>query len=224
MSGDSPSYEPYLRELGAADASDAIFAGGGWCPIADLEHADMAYEWMFGSSALSSGEVVDQTVSKRLSAAFAGHQASLRPRGKRGFGPLTARTYDDYLLRTYLQPAATRHLTALPDAERGAYLDKNAWITWSGGSAAFAWEDFLAHVGRKKNVPAFDSFGLCAPENNLFGRGTTKARHFTPYSLRHTENLGDDVNVLMCWDAGHGANQDPGDFMRWTGEVTGYRR
>ncbi|BBJ41599.1 hypothetical protein SSPO_043170 [Streptomyces antimycoticus] len=23
---------------------------------------------------------------------------------------------------------------------------------------------------------------------------------------------------------GHGANQDPGDFMRWIGEVTGYRR
>ncbi|CDR07539.1 hypothetical protein [Streptomyces iranensis] len=45
-------------------------------------------------------------------------------------------------------------------------------------------------MGRKKNVPAFDSCGLSAPENNLFGRGTTKARHFTPYSLRHT--TGDD--------------------------------
>ncbi|MGV9852820.1 subtype B tannase [Streptomyces sp. NPDC003442] len=282
-SGDSPLYEPYLRELGAADASDAIFAGGGWCPIADLEHADMAYEWMFGGSALSSGEVVDQTVSKELSTAFADYQASLRLRGKRGFGPLTAHTYADYLLKTYLQPAATRYLTALPDADRTAYLGKNAWITWAGGVAAFAWEDFLAHVGRKKNVPAFDSFDLSAPENNLFGLGTTKARHFTPYSLRHTtgddgarldrdlprtlalmnpmhfirhpgpgrarhwwlrvgtsdtdtsltvlgnlaaglENLGDDVNALMYWDAGHGANQDPGAFMRWIGEVTGYRR
>ncbi|MGW7689491.1 hypothetical protein ACWGMA_11500 [Streptomyces asiaticus] len=127
----------------------------------------MAYEWMFGGSALSSGEVVDQRVSKRLSTAFADYQASLRLRGKRGFGPLTARTYDDYLLRTYLRPAATRYLTALPAADRTAYLDKNAWITWSGGSAAFAWEDFLAHVGRKKNAPAFDSFALSAPENNL---------------------------------------------------------
>ncbi|MER8157229.1 hypothetical protein [Streptomyces sp. NPDC094472] len=86
-SGDSPLYDAPLRELGAADASDAIFAGGGWCPIADLEHADMAYEWMLGGSALSTGEVVDQTVSKQVSAAFLDYQASLRLRGEAGLRP-----------------------------------------------------------------------------------------------------------------------------------------
>ncbi|BBJ41598.1 hypothetical protein SSPO_043160 [Streptomyces antimycoticus] len=86
-SGDSPLYDAPLRELGAADASDAVFAGGGWCPIADLEHADMAYEWMYGGSALSTGEVVDQTVSKQVSAAFSDYQASLRLRGSRASAP-----------------------------------------------------------------------------------------------------------------------------------------
>ena len=45
--GDNPDYEPYLRSLGAADASDDIFAVSAYCPITNLDHADMAYEWQF---------------------------------------------------------------------------------------------------------------------------------------------------------------------------------
>jgi len=283
-SGDSPLYDGLLRELGAAPASDAIFASGGWCPIADLEHADMAYEWNWGGNKLSSGDTVAATVSKELRAAFAEYQATLKLRGKGGFGPLTARTYDDYLVATYLGPAATTYLKSLSAEDRSAYLATNPWLTWSGDRATFTWADFLAHVGaRKKNTPAFDPFDLSAPENNLFGAGTTKARHFTRYSLRHAtgndsarldgdlprkldlmnpmyfigqrnpgrakhwwirvgtkdtdtsltvvgnlaaglENLGDDVNALMYWDAGHGANEDAADFMTWIGQVTGYSR
>lgn len=35
------------------------------------------------------------------------------------------------------------------------------------------------------------------------------------------ENLGDDVNARMYWDAGHGANEDPADFMDWVSRITG---
>lgn len=45
--GDHPDYEPYLREIGAAEASDAVFAASCYCPITNLDHADMAYEWEF---------------------------------------------------------------------------------------------------------------------------------------------------------------------------------
>ena len=45
--GDSKDYEPYLRTLGAAKAKDQIFASMAYCPITNLEHADMAYEWIF---------------------------------------------------------------------------------------------------------------------------------------------------------------------------------
>jgi hypothetical protein len=282
-SGDSPLYDSYLKELGAADASDAVFASGDWCPITDLEHADMAYEWNWGANKLSSGERVDQTVSKELSSAFVDYQASLKLRAK-GFGPITARNYDDHLVETYLQPAATKYLAALSDSDRSTYLTANTFITWSGGRATFTWADFLDHVGaRKKDTPAFDAFDLSAGENNEFGTGTTQARHFTLYSLRHAtgsnssrldsdlpkkidlmnpmyfikqhnpgrskhwwirvgtkdsdtsltvvgnlaaglENLGDDVNALMYWDAGHGSNEDPGDFMTWIAQVTGYTK
>lgn len=45
--GNAKEYEPYLREIGAADERDDIFASSDYCPITNLEHADMAYEWMF---------------------------------------------------------------------------------------------------------------------------------------------------------------------------------
>ncbi|KUM72433.1 hypothetical protein AQI70_24410 [Streptomyces curacoi] len=77
-------------------------------------------------------------------------------------------------------------VAALPDADRESYLAANTFITWSGGRAAFSWADFLTHVGaRQKSTPAFDAFDLSTGENNLFGKGTTQARHFTLYSLRH---------------------------------------
>lgn len=48
VTGDNRRYEPYLRENEAfMDESDAVFAAQIYCPIVDLEHADMAYEWMF---------------------------------------------------------------------------------------------------------------------------------------------------------------------------------
>lgn len=45
--GNSPDYEPYLREIGAAEERDDIFGSMDYCPITDLPHADLAYEWVF---------------------------------------------------------------------------------------------------------------------------------------------------------------------------------
>ncbi|WP_405735276.1 Tat pathway signal protein [Streptomyces sp. NBC_00028] len=281
-SGDSPLYEPYLREIGAADASDAIFATGAWCPITDLEHADMAYEWCWGSNPLASGALVDRTVSGELSSAYGPYLASLKLRA-RGFGALTARNLDDYLLKTFMRPSATKYLAALSDEARAAYLAAHPFLTWDGTEATFTWADFLTHVGaRKKNAPSFDAFDLSTPECNLYGTGTTAARHFTLYSLRHAAgdsahldedipaklhlmnpmyhlvdkvnagrsrhwwirlgtkdsdtshtvagnlsarltDLGDDVDTSYYWDAGHGADQDPGDFIEWIASVSGHR-
>ncbi|STY61079.1 Uncharacterised protein [Mannheimia haemolytica] len=46
-SADHYDYEPYLKEAGALNASDKIFAVSAYCPITNLENADMAYEWQF---------------------------------------------------------------------------------------------------------------------------------------------------------------------------------
>ncbi|XVU23167.1 subtype B tannase [Actinoplanes sp. CA-054009] len=255
-SGDSPLYDPYLEALGAADAGDTIHAVAAYCPITDLEHADMAYEAVWGTNKLSSGKLVDQALSKALASGFTTYEKSW------GISNVEA-----HLLETYLRPAATRYLTALPGSARAAYLAKNPFITWKNGRATFTWAGWLAHVGaRKKTAPAFDALDLSTGENNLFGTGTAKARHFTTYGgrtlaadipakldlmnpmsfigARHAsrarhwwlrvgtndsdtsptvvgnlaaglKNLGDDVDALMYWDAGHGANEDASSLMAW---------
>lgn len=45
--GNAVEYEPYLRAIGAAKERDDIFASMDYCPITNLDHADMAYEWVF---------------------------------------------------------------------------------------------------------------------------------------------------------------------------------
>ncbi|MBQ9220324.1 subtype B tannase [Succinivibrio sp.] len=45
--GNAEEYNSYLKEIGAADERDDIFASSDYCPITNLEHADMAYEWIF---------------------------------------------------------------------------------------------------------------------------------------------------------------------------------
>jgi hypothetical protein len=204
-SGDSPVYDKELAAIGAADASDAIFAVGAWCPITDLEHADGAYEWNWGTNVTAStGKTVDQTVSKELRSQFAEYQARLKLRGLNRFGTLTARNYDAYLVKQYLEPSATTYLAALSDSDRATYLAANTFITWSGGRASFTWDGFLTHVGaRKKTAPAFDAFDLSAGENNLFGAGTTANRHFTAYGARNdstglsTKRVASDIPAKL---------------------------
>ncbi|MEU6200958.1 subtype B tannase [Streptomyces sp. NPDC047061] len=194
-SGDSPLYHSYLREIGAADESDAVFATTAYSPITDLDHADMAYEWMFGTLPLAGGTAVAQPYSTQLKDAYAGYLRSLHLRGIKGFGTLAADNYADYMLKFYLQPSATAYLTALSADDRTAYLTTNPFINWSADKATFTWDGFLSHIGhRMKNAPSFDALDVSAFENQEFGDSTTNARHFTLYSLRTA--TGDDTAQL----------------------------
>lgn len=183
VSGNSHLYDAALEEIGAANASDDIYASAPYCPIIDLDHADMAYEWEFGTTP-RSGDLVNQSISQQLKDAFSIYQASLGLQGKNGYGIITAENYGDYLVETYLIPSANKYLNALTHENREAYLSSHAWITWSDNSASFTFEDYVAYIGRKKGLPAFDAFDLSAWENTLFGNSTTNKRHFTNFSLQ----------------------------------------
>jgi acetyl esterase/lipase len=183
VSGNSNLYDAALAEIGAADATDEIYASAPYCPITDLDHADMSYEWEFGTT-LRSGELVNQTISQQLKDAFSTYQVSLGLQGKNGFGAITAENYGDYLVETYLIPSANEYLNALTNETRDTYLSSRTWITWSNNSASFIFADYVTYIGRKKGLPAFDAFDLSAWENSLFGNSTTNARHFTNFSLQ----------------------------------------
>lgn len=200
-SGNSPLYDPYLKEIGAADANDNIFGSVCYSPITDLENADGAYEWMYGTFPTRSG-LVDQEISKQLKALYAEYQSSLNLQGKNGFGILTADNYDKYLLQYFLIPSANEYLESLTEVKRNEYLANNKWITWTDNGSTFAFADFVSHVGRMKDMPAFDDFDKKQPEPNLFGNKTTDSRHFTNFSLQHSSGsknaeIDNDVKMLV---------------------------
>jgi len=184
-SGNSHMYDTYLKETGAAETTDNIFASACFCPITDLEHADAAYEWMYGTAPTKSG-MVDQELSKKLKDLFAGYQSSLNLQGKNGFGKLTAENYGKYLIQYYMIPSANKFLYALTEEKRKEYLEKNKWISWSDKGTVFTFSDYVLHVGRMKGLPAFDDFDMKQPEPDEFGNKTIRARHFTDFSLQHS--------------------------------------
>ena len=184
-SGNSSLYDSYLKEIGAADVPDNIYASACYSPITDLEHADGAYEWNYGTIPVKTA-LVDQKLSEQLRTLNAEYQESLMLKGKNGFGIILADNYDKYLMKYYLLPSADMFLKGLTVEKRTEYLSNNKWLTWSDKGPSFAFADYVTHVGRMKSLPAFDAFEMNQPEPNLFGNKTTDNRHFTNFSLQQT--------------------------------------
>lgn len=95
--GNNPAYEPMLKAMGAADERDDVFASVCYYPIIDLDHADMAYEWLYnGTDSRQQGNADVLAVSNELKAMFPAYLASLNlytPGGTL----LTADNYLDYV-------------------------------------------------------------------------------------------------------------------------------
>ena len=73
VTGDSPLYTDYLTKIGAAtqdsngkNISDSIKGSQCWCPITNLDTADMAYEWNMGQY-YSTNTRASGTFTKQLS-------------------------------------------------------------------------------------------------------------------------------------------------------------
>ncbi len=215
-SADNPFYEPYLEAIGAAKASDRIFAAAPFCPmLADhFEYIDSIYEWQFGEKQLPTGQLVDPKCSKPLASRFEEYLSIVELRDKEG-RLITLDIYPRYVTENYLIPAATKYIKRLPESLREEYLKQNKWIRWCNDTAYFTWEDYNKyHVDRLWVCPAFDGpfdpnilqtlkittedelqklilnwsfLNLgITPTNMLFGTETDFARHFTDFGLRYS--------------------------------------
>ena len=103
--GNNPEYAVLLKAMGAADERDDVFASVCYCPIIDLEHADMAYEWMFQKT--DSRQNLDELhkgYSKELAAMFPAYLESLNLHKPDGT-PLTADNYLDYIKSEIIRSA-----------------------------------------------------------------------------------------------------------------------
>ncbi len=108
--GDRPEYDDFLRKMGAAQTSDKVFASVCYCPIADLNHADMEYEWLYGCTNTGVRHLdADQiTISDELAAECPAYINSLNLKDDAG-NTITADNYKDYL-KTFLIASAHKAL------------------------------------------------------------------------------------------------------------------
>ena len=202
-SGDQAAYEPYLKELGAAPATDAIFAVSAYCPITNLENADKAYEWQFGNlSQYKTMEIsmldynVQRTyktgtftpeqskVSADLRKDFPAYLNSLQLKDSKG-KRLTLNAKGEGSFKELLKQTI---IAAAEKAQKeGTDLSQYSFLTLRNGKVtAINWEGYITYMERHKSPPAFDALDLSTGENQLFGDSTTDKKHFTPYAFKNS--------------------------------------
>lgn len=203
--GNSKDYEKYLKELGAATAKDDIFAVSSYCPITNLEHADVAYEWMYANiqkwkrmnlSSLGkftkkiTGTLTEEEskIAKELKEKFAGYFNSLALRDEEG--NLLYLNYEGRgNLETYLKNIILH--SAQKALREGKNLSSYSWIKIKDNKVQdLDFQAYLHSEERMKSPPAFDSFDLKSAGNELFGNKEQNAQHFTEYSLKHSKENG----------------------------------
>lgn len=70
--------------------------------------------------------------------------------------------------------------------DKGKSMADKPWVTVVDGKVTgLDWQAYLAYLGRKKGVPAFDGIDAKVGENNLFGTVSETYRHFTDFGMEH---------------------------------------
>lgn len=201
-SGDSPEYQSYLEDIGAAQESDRVFASASFSPVMNLENGDGAYEFEWSHVPYSGGpfsqvepHLVNQDYAQELKEAYRAYLESCHLVGHGDFGPLNMDNMGEYCLKEYLIPEAKRFMDKKTPEEKAQYLAQNPWLHPQGDGYSFTFQDFALHAGREKDLPAFDEFPLNNAETLVFGSSTQAARHFTPFALQKaTENPNAQVD------------------------------
>lgn len=201
-------YLPYLKEIGAADTRDDIFAVSAYCPITNLENADSAYEWMYnGVNSYSRMEFTKNTsakeyndrslthstvqgnltedeikISNRLKALFPIYLNSLKLTDDRG-NLLTLDKNGNGSFKTYLATIIRNSANKALKEGKDISQFKKAF-TIENDKVVAVNLDIYTHIGdRMKSPPAFDSIDSSSGENNLFGDKKSDSKHFTKFSF-----------------------------------------
>ena len=161
--GDRPEYEMYLKKMGAAATSDKVFASVCYCPITDLNHADMEYEWLYGCTNtgvrhLNNNQI---TISDELAAECPSYINSLNLNDDAG-NPITADNYKEYL-KTFLIASAHKAL------EEGCDIPDTIGIVRYSEKPDFGGRPVRRGNGNSRRSP---SFGPAAGMRPMFNNNT----------------------------------------------------
>ena len=201
--GNSKDYEPYLKELGAIDGRDDIFAVSAYCPITNLDNANTAYEWMFNKiktykkinismldynveRKYTEGTLTADEISRSddLKEMFPAYLNSLKLKNKNGKTLALDKngngSFKEQIKKYYIDSANTA-------LAKGTDLSEFEFLTIKNGKVTdLDYDKYIAHMGRQKTPGAFDNVDLSTGENNLFGDKAVDNKHFTKYMLEHS--------------------------------------
>ena len=203
--GNNPDYFPYLKEIGAAQASDDIFAVSAYCPITNLENADMAYEWQFNgineyrkNSEPGTLSVKQKELSDKLKAEFPAYLNSLQLKDAEG-NALTLDSDGNGSFKNYIRTLLIQ--SAQKAQDEGRYLTRFSQLKIENKKVVDVdWQAQIKYMGRMKTPSAFDAVDLSSGENELFGDADIQTKHFTTFGLNHsgkTSSLASDKIVKM---------------------------
>lgn len=201
--GNNPDYEPFLKELGAAEATDDIFAVSAYCPITNLDHADMAYEWQFNGvndykkmsigsldynvKRTETADVLSKeqlTVSTQLKELFPKYVNGLKLKdrnGKRLTLDKNGNGNFKELVKAYVIASAQKTLDA------GTDLSAHSWLTITDKKVTdIDFNAYVRYMERMKTPPAFDGLDLSTGENQLFGTPAIDKQHFITFSVNNS--------------------------------------
>lgn len=225
-SGDMEEYYPYMYEAGTLGVTkntngtyesvikDNIFAAENYCPIADIENADMAYAWwwvdLVDDGGIYNGSITD--FEKRLqeieAEEYIKYLNSLHLKGENGndltLTGLRSGSYYEAILQN-ISDALNKFVLAGEINVEETYGDYSSWLTKDkdGNYIVTDLKGFMIGTGlvnkRNKAIPGFDAKDKSA-ENNAFGKATVDTVHFSKSVAKIMKDNYDELSKLDGFD------------------------
>ena len=145
--GNHPDYEPCLEEMGAAKERDNIFAASCYCPITNLDHADMAYEWEFAGIMDYHGTRVEPPAPGETAPRITPIDGEMSEEQK-GWSEELGKMFPDYVNSLDLRDEKGQKLTLDPDGN-GSFKDYVASVV-----AESVQKEIDINRARKENAAA----------------------------------------------------------------------
>ena len=222
--GNSSYFQPYLQALGAATAATNVYAVSAYCPITNLDAADMAYEWSykgitsFNKVTMGQGELPQANVGGNAAPPQRTIQRVNLNADDVAYSNLLSEHFPEYVNNLQLHDSMGRVLkldkngngtfknyvkafiidAANKAQAKGTDLSKHTYLVRDNKTGAIKdinWEAYNQFVSRSKAPGAFDSRSNDSGENNLFGTSTTDNNHFTITAALHDTTSNKDVYV-----------------------------
>lgn len=220
-SGASDDFVQALADNGAVmGVPDTVFAVSAYCPITNLDKADMAYEWQFnGINTYQKMHIsmLDYAVKReRIWASLSDDQKRWSQELKVLFpsyvNGLKLTGHDGRLLSLdkdgngSFKEEVIYHLNRSVNRafKRGVSLDGVDFLAQHKSAMPYYVADFDKYnqqLGRGKGVPAFDGVDLSSGENSLFGGVSTNHRHFTTFAQKYGQGTMAEPQTIKMMNA-----------------------